>query len=173
MKAQHHKGFTLIELIAVIIILGILSTSALPRFLNVKSNANSAVVNGGVDAIRTSATLYKARSLANKIPKADTKTFDGVKGSNYQPWPLNKANFPDYTSPPQIFIGAGLNYKDWAYSFYRKTGAHMNSGIVASPKSRLNKDRPTKDEVINTNCYFLYEWDDSGIPEISSKTTGC
>ncbi|WP_185377893.1 type II secretion system protein, partial [Aeromonas enteropelogenes] len=38
MKHRHH-GFTLIELVLVIIVLGILAVIALPRFINIKDDA--------------------------------------------------------------------------------------------------------------------------------------
>ncbi len=44
MKAA--KGFTLIELIIVIVILGILSVTAAPRFLNLQQDAKAAVMKG-------------------------------------------------------------------------------------------------------------------------------
>jgi len=41
-----NKGFTLIELVIVIIILGVLAAVAIPRFINIQQDARMAVING-------------------------------------------------------------------------------------------------------------------------------
>jgi len=48
---MRNKGFTLIELVVVIVILGILSATAAPRFLNIQSDAKIAALEGAKGAI--------------------------------------------------------------------------------------------------------------------------
>ncbi|MBL8490393.1 MAG: type II secretion system protein [Rhodocyclaceae bacterium] len=55
------KGFTLIELVIVITIVGILAAVALPRFVNLQSDARWAKLQAVHGAIRSAAALAKAR----------------------------------------------------------------------------------------------------------------
>ena len=50
--SKQQQGFTLVELIVVIVILGILAATALPRFINVTTEARGAAVDGVAGAIR-------------------------------------------------------------------------------------------------------------------------
>ncbi|WP_026006001.1 type II secretion system protein [Moritella dasanensis] len=56
---QH--GFTLIELVIVIIVLGILSATALPKFLNLSDDAEIAVVEGTAGALKSAVNLAHSK----------------------------------------------------------------------------------------------------------------
>lgn len=62
MKRQQ-QGFTLIELVMVIVILGVLAAVALPKFVSLKSDAQTAALQGVVGTINSaSAVNYSSRS---------------------------------------------------------------------------------------------------------------
>jgi MSHA pilin protein MshA len=61
---RNEKGFTLIELVMVIVILGILTAVAVPKFIDLKTEAQAAALQGVVGAISSaSAVNYAGRSV--------------------------------------------------------------------------------------------------------------
>ena len=80
MKKQQ-AGFTLIELVAVIVLLGILAVTALPRFVNLQADAREATVQGFVGALNGAMTQVYAKSLIDgteTTATGDTVTVNGV-----------------------------------------------------------------------------------------------
>ena len=65
------KGFTLIELVTVIVILGILAVFTLPRFANVTEQAHDASIQGVKGALASSVAIVHAQWVANGQPTAD------------------------------------------------------------------------------------------------------
>lgn len=71
MKKQ--TGFTLIELVIVIIILGILAVTAAPKFLNLQDDARKAAAEGVAAAIKSGANLVYSKALLAGVENLDDK----------------------------------------------------------------------------------------------------
>lgn len=71
-KTPAEAGFTIIELIVVILLLGILTATALPRFLDVTDEAHDAVVDAVFGGLNTGRALFRAGYIAQGEPAADT-----------------------------------------------------------------------------------------------------
>jgi len=90
------NGFTLIELIIVIVLLGILASVALPRFIDVTGDAHSANVTGTAGAIASGINLAHAKWLATGQPTS-SNPIRGVDltGSSKQDTGFNVLGWPN------------------------------------------------------------------------------
>jgi MSHA pilin protein MshB len=77
-----HSGFSLIELVIVVVVLGILAVTALPRFLDVTEEAKNASVEGVAGGFATGVSLTRAQWEAIGRSKEAAKNvviYDGTK----------------------------------------------------------------------------------------------
>ncbi|QQX79717.1 type II secretion system protein [Shewanella sp. KX20019] len=72
MKTQN--GFTLIELVVVIIILGILAVTAAPKFINLQGDARVSTLQGMKAAIQGSNSLVYSKSAISSVERQDAAT---------------------------------------------------------------------------------------------------
>jgi len=79
MNKQINKqtGFTLIELVVVIVILGILAATAMPKFANLNTDARKASVKAVVGTLKSAAALAHAKQLVDGAASDVSVTLDG------------------------------------------------------------------------------------------------
>ncbi len=92
---KKNQGFTLIELVIVVVILGLMAVTALPRFLSAQDNAQEATVDGVAGGFASAVSLVRAKweldgrpsgNVSSGNPNQTQVTYDnvtvGVDGTN-------------------------------------------------------------------------------------------
>jgi len=156
MKKQ--AGFTLIELIIVIVILGILAVTAAPKFLNLQGDANSSTIKGVDGALNSAMSTVYGKSViaaSHKQANADADSIEGIE-----------INF-GYPQATENALEAALDINldasgDGDFDFEPLVGA--TAGIAIFPNGKLAVD-----------CSVSYfEAADESTPAFTTVvTTGC
>lgn len=159
---MNNKGFTLIELVIVIIVLGILSATAVPKFINLQNDAKTSVLQGTKAAMMSSMNIAHSKLViegmetnAGLVSKLDAPTLEWCQDCKFS-----------YGYPKQNYLNTWLNIMTGVSNGWVE-GKEIDEfdGIVivytheAEPKTivtladNLNEFR----ELINDDCYILYE----------------
>jgi len=170
------KGFTLIELIIVIVVLGILAVTAAPQFFNFSSDAKTSVVKGMEGSIKGAAQLVYGKAAIEGIETiADTATTRPEVENNGVTVLTNYG----YPAADGMQAALDINSADWTIELLDGTAigtlGAIAVGAAASQFVIYPKGEPSPIAATDPGtCYVIYQEATSTVKaEVLAVTDGC
>lgn len=154
---RRQSGFTLLELVIVIVVLGILAALAIPRFISLQREARIAVVDSLFNSLRSGSNVIYAKSAA--IGEADNAT-DSVDIDGPGPGGVIGTNF-GYPQAEQADLVLLFDNLSSRYSF---------TGGAAAPGSTVTI---TLDGIATCSVTYTSPNAAGVSPTITRNITGC
>ncbi|MCH1924118.1 type II secretion system protein [Shewanella sp. C32] len=168
---QKQQGFTLIELVVVIIILGILAVVAAPKFLNLQSDARGSTLQGLKGAINSANSLVYSKAVLASKEKSSNTTIDINDTSSDTTDDVAVAYGYMKATAASLKAGADLDIgtsgtSDWVIAVTGTSAKITQSGAPADG---------TDSDGNSTSCSLTYtESTGQGVkPTITVDTSGC
>jgi type IV pilus assembly protein PilA len=124
------RGFTLVELMIVVAIIGILAAIAIPNFMNFRMKARSAEAKSNLAAIRNLEIAYYAEK-STYVSGQSWSPLHGVVKSSKQPWdPNTRFSVLGYAPEGEVFFEYQLE----------PTASDYNLSFTARARCDLDED---------------------------------
>ncbi len=172
---MQQRGFTLIELIIVIVILGILAVTAAPRFIDLQSDATSSTLEGVKSALQGGSQLVYAKSAiaGSQASPTGSITLNGNTVATVFGYPdaNNTANIAEWVELTDFTVTAGAGAGDPPDDATAAVPGGNTFGI--SPSGSTPDFTVTAAD--GASCHVLYTNATSSTtsPTISVVTGGC
>jgi MSHA pilin protein MshA len=168
-QKNYQQGFTLIELTAVIVILGVIAAVAVPKFTDLSRAARITTLEGIQGTMLSTVTMVKGLAYINGLSAAASNTqnqsvflVETEAGSSELDW-------RNLCPESQAELGDALSMLD-----YINLG--QTSGLITSVDNRYTRigyDINGSGNITSSACYLTY--DSFGLPNctVSLTTSGC
>jgi len=162
-KLKQSAGFTLIELVIVVVILGFLAATAIPKFLDLTEQAKQANIEGMAGGFATGVSLVRAQWEAEARPTASSVNriiYDGTELFLTTPSNSSSTIRPGYPTgyDASNATGAAMNTTDCINVW---NGIYAQPPTISATIADLNDDTKNIDYfvIVNSNLcgYFLRE----------------
>ena len=109
---RNQKGFTLIELVLIIIILGVLAAVAIPRFVSLQTDAQAAANVGWIGALRSCLSINFAAERLGRVvtPSATTAAGPALPGTGDTVTEINACVTGSSMPPSLTAPGTGVTW---------------------------------------------------------------
>lgn len=168
---KKQQGFTLIELVVVIVILGILAATAAPKFINLSSDANISVLKSMGGAIKSSGQLVYTKSTIQSLNNSILGNVD-LNGDG-APDIETRYGYPSGSRHNGISKAMSSSFAtEWIWSTnYAESVFYLTMASFTWTSGAYVNQVP----IVATNCYLIYNRAVSAgaSPTIEYITSGC